>query len=53
MKRGASNAAVPVTDGGSETYLSSNNFVDFILADSADANFNTYSSNYKALGSEY
>lgn len=30
MKRGATNAAVPVLDSGSESYLSSMNFVLFI-----------------------
>lgn len=39
MKRAATNAAVPVNDGGTETYLSSNNFVDYVLASSSDSSF--------------
>lgn len=37
MKRGATNAALPVLDGGAESYLSSQNFFDYILMASSDS----------------
>ncbi|CAD8196358.1 unnamed protein product [Paramecium pentaurelia] len=53
MKRGASNAAVPVLDGGAESYLSSQNFLDYILMSSTDSSSSTYTSNYNNLQSIY